>query len=59
MGPNNSEYWVLHERLRTRLQRVDGRETARCRWVLVVAELFSIAVNDYGAKDIPVLVKSR
>ena len=35
----------------SRFQRVkNAKETARCKWVLVVIQLFNIAVNDFDAK---------
>ena len=26
------------------------KETARCKWLLIVIELFDIAINDFGAE---------
>ena len=32
------------------IEQIDAKKTARCRRVLVVTELFNIAVNDFDAK---------
>ena len=35
----------------SRLQRVkNAKETARCKWMLVVIQLFNVAVSDFDAK---------
>ena len=31
-------------------EQKDAKENTHCKWVLVVTELFNIAVNDFGAK---------
>ena len=30
--------------------RKDAKEIGRCKWVLIVTELFNITVNDFDAK---------